>query len=85
MNLNSLITSSVDPNKVSFAVKGFLVLMAPAVMWYFGFTDMQFNELMDAIVGIVTWGTGLVGALMTLWGLYRKWREGRWSAPPNTD
>jgi hypothetical protein len=78
--LNWLITSSADPNKLSLAVKGFLLGIAPIAMLLFGLTQTDFGTLVDTVVNLVFWITSGIAAIQVLFGILRKVKLGRWSA-----
>ena len=75
-----LITSSADPKKVSLAVRGALLAIAPIVMYATGLTEADFNNLVEAIVTGAFALTTLVSVMQIAWGLLRKVNLGRWSA-----
>jgi hypothetical protein len=77
---NSLITSSIDPNKVSLTVKGFLVMVLPIVLAVTGISSEQANPIIDLIVQVVFLGSTLLSSVMMLYGLLRKLKAGQWSA-----
>lgn len=77
---NKFITSSIDPNKVSLTVKGFLVMILPLVLAFTGITSEQANPIIDLIVQIVFLGSTFVSSLMMLYGILRKINVGQWSA-----
>ena len=77
---NKFITSSIDPNKVSLTVKGFLVMILPLVLAFTGITSEQANPIIDLIVQVVFLGSTFVSSLMMLYGLIRKVSAGQWSA-----
>ena len=76
-----LLTSSADPTKVSLAVKGFLITMAPIVMVVLGITDADYSGVVEAVEKVVFYSTSLIGPLTALYGLVRKVQLGRWSHP----
>ena len=76
-----LFTSSKDPTKVSLAVKGFLITLAPIVMVVLGLTDAEYTGVVEAIEKVVFYSTSLIGPVTALWGLARKVQLGRWSHP----
>ena len=80
MDWKSLITSSADPTKISLAVKGFLLALAPVAMLLLGFTDGEFGQLVESISNIVFWILSVVASLQVVYGLFRKVKFGRWSA-----
>ena len=75
-----LITSSADPKKVSLAVRGALLAIAPIAMYATGLTEADFNNLVEAIVTGVFALTTLASMMQIVWGLLRKVNLGRWSA-----
>lgn len=78
--INWLITSSKDPKALSLTVKGALLAIAPLAMYAFGVTEADFNDIVGGIVNLVFALATAFSAFMTLWGLLRKVRLGRWSA-----
>ena len=75
-----LVTSSVNPTKVSTTVKGALTLILPLVMAISGLTDAELGPIVDVIVQIAFLGSSIISAAMMLSGLVRKVKLGRWSA-----
>ena len=72
--------SSVDPQKVSLAVKGFLAMLVPVVMVVTGIPEAELTGITELISQAVFYGVGFVGAVQLLYGLGRKVYMGRWSA-----
>ena len=62
-------------------VKAALLAIAPVAVWYFGMTDGDFNQIVDAVVLVVFYGGSTVSACMGAWGLLRKFVHWRWAAP----
>lgn len=77
---NKFITSSVDANKVSLAVKGFLFMLLPIAVTYFGIDGATGIAFIDALNQVLVVGSSLVSAVMILLGLARKLQVGRWTA-----
>jgi hypothetical protein len=77
---NALITSSIDPNKVSLTVKGFIVMILPIVLAVTGITSEQANPIIDLIVQVVFLGSTILSSIMMLYGLIRKIKVGQWNA-----
>lgn len=77
MNLiQKLVTSSEDPQKVSLFIKN---VLAFAVL--FGL-DKTIAESLQGMIGNIILGGGMIyTAILGFYGLYRKARLGRWSAP----
>lgn len=80
MNFQKLITSSSDPKALSLTVKGILTALLPIVIALSGIDEATANGILDTIVNIVFYGSSLLSALVTLYGLLRKVKLGRWSA-----
>lgn len=78
--INWLVTSSADPNKLSLTVRGALLAIAPIAIYFLGFSDADFNGLVDAIVEAITLLSALVAAIQVIFGLLRKINFRRWSA-----
>lgn len=75
-----LITSSADPHKISLAVKGILVGLAPVAMLLLGWTDGDITALTESIGNIVFWTLSIVSGIQVVLGLIRKVNLGRWSS-----
>lgn len=80
MNFDKLITSSVDPTKLSLTIRGFLVALIPLIIVFTGLSEADVNGLVDGIVNIVFLATSLYSAGAMVVGLLRKAKLGRWSA-----
>ena len=78
--MNKLFTSSADPKALSLTVKGILTAILPIVIVLLGIDEATANGILDTIVNIVFYGSTLLSALVTLYGLLRKVRLGKWSA-----
>lgn len=67
--------SSVDdPAKLSRTVKGILISILPLLIIVFKIDESVANAAVEAIVKIIEYGAFILSGLMTLYGLYRKWR-----------
>lgn len=77
---NKLITSSQNPKELSLTVRSILIAIVPVVIAFTGIQTETVNIVVDSIVDIVYFASSIVAALGTLYGLYRKYRNGRWSA-----
>lgn len=80
MNFNKLITSSADPKALSLTVKGILTAALPIFIALSGADEATANGIMDMVVNVVFYGSGLFSTVVTLWGLLRKLQLGKWSA-----
>lgn len=78
--LKKLFTSSTDPKKISLTVQGALVAIAPIAIAMTNLNADQYNAVVNGVVDIVFYGTALVSALTTVYGLVRKVKLGKWSA-----
>lgn len=89
---NWLVTSSADPERTSLALKGAMTLgsgyILNAVTAFCGLglvclgIDAQWLEIaINIMVQLALGGLYIVGAATTAYGLYRKTKLGRWSAP----
>lgn len=73
--INWLIASSEDPNKVSLFIKS---LVTFAVL--FG-VDATFADTAAGYLISIISATGMgIAAVMGIWGLFRKVKNGQWSA-----
>lgn len=79
--LAKVLTSSVDPNRMSLMVRGMLLSIAPMAMVVLGITEADFGGLVDGVVRFIFLVTSLVGAFQTVYGAIRKIKMGRWSHP----
>lgn len=88
---NWLITSSEDPQKTSLAVKGVLVLgadyllKAVAIACAVGYACLPIDSasaqpIIDAITTLIQAGLMAIGVGAFFYGLYRKIRNGQWTA-----
>lgn len=80
MNYPKWMTSSVNANRMSLAVRGALVGIAPIAMLLLGLTQDEVNSIVDAIVNVVFYGATLYSCVGIVVGLVRKLIAGRWSA-----
>ncbi len=76
-----LVTSSADPEKTALSIKGILVLLVPILSAFLGIDSTLSDTIVGSAVDLITNLLTLVGILMTLWGLIRKVRLGRWAHP----
>ena len=60
--------------------QGVLVALVPFIMVATNLPEAEINTIIGYIVDVVFYGTALVSAVMTIWGLIRKAVNGRWSA-----
>lgn len=81
MDLNWLIRSSADPHKYSMAIKGALVAIMPIALYLTGIAEADFNAFVDAVVMIIYAVSSIIAALQVIFGVARKVKLGRWSAP----
>lgn len=74
------LSSSADPQKLALSVRGFVVL-AIGIGSLLGVdtTGLDPDGFTGAIVAVVTTVTASVGAILTLWGLLRKIKLGKWN------
>lgn len=74
------LSSSADPQKLAMSVKGFVVL-AIGIGSLFGVdvSALDADGFTGAIVAVITTVTASVGAILTLWGLLRKIKLGKWN------
>lgn len=80
MNIKQLMMSSADPESVSLFVKS---LISFALL--FGLDSTVVNEAGGFVINLIV-GIGMVVSAGTgLWGLGRKVKLGRWSAPKYSD
>jgi len=75
-----LLTSSIDANKISRSVKGFLTLLLPFVIMFSGLQEGDLTPIVDGIVDVVFLASSLLGAAQLVFGLGRKLYLKRWSA-----
>jgi len=80
MNLDKLIKSSADPKALSLTVKGVLTALLPVFIAFSGADEATANGILDLIVDVTFYGSALVSTVVTLYGLLRKLKLGRWSA-----
>lgn len=80
MNIQKLITSSADAQKLSLTVKGLLTSLAPIAVVVLGLHSGEYGTLVDSISAVIFYGGSLISALITITGLLRKVSLGRWSA-----
>lgn len=76
--INYLLTSSEDPAKISLFIKSVAAL---AVL--FGLDSTVVSAAQNDIATIVTNGAMVISALVALYGLARKIKNGQWSASPS--
>jgi len=76
----NILKSSVDANKWSTTVKGFLMVLVPVIMMVTGISEAELSGVIDLISQVVFFGASLFGAAQMLYGLSRKIYMGRWSA-----
>lgn len=79
-NINKLLKSSADPEKLSTTVKGILLAIVPVIIMVTGLEQEEVNTLVNAIVQVVFLGASLISACQIIYGLARKIYLGRWSA-----
>ncbi len=86
-----LVTSSEDPLKVSltlraaFVVAGAWLLKASVTLcglglYCLGLTEDTINQVVNLLTNITYGIAVIVGSMAALYGLVRKWKNGRWSA-----
>lgn len=80
MNIDKLITSSGDPAKVSAMVKGTVVALLPAIIYFTGATEADINAIVDGFIQVLFLGTTLYSTVMFVFGGLRKIYHKRWSA-----
>lgn len=73
--IKALFISSADPEKISLFIKS---IAAFAVL--FGVDQTVVDQIGSSIADIITAGGMLLTALTALYGLFRKFKLGRWSA-----
>ena len=81
--MNKLFTSSADPKQLSLTVRGILLAVLPILIALSGVDEATATGIVDTIVDITFYGTTLFSLVVTLYGLLRKIRLGRWSAEPS--
>lgn len=90
--INWLITSSSDPRKTSLFVKGLILFggawvvraVDTACTWgvvCLGIDSAIVNNVAEAVEGVIFAGMLLVGSIVALVGIVRKFIVGRWSHP----
>lgn len=76
-----LVTSSTNPDQMSATVRGVLVLLVPFIAHFVGLDEASSNGLVDGIVAFINTSLALIGVGITLFGILRKVRLGRWAHP----
>lgn len=81
MNIwNAIVTSSADPKRTSLAIKGALVMVAPAAMFFLGIDQATADSAIGGIITIVENILVIISIVMMLWGVGRKAKLKRWHA-----
>jgi hypothetical protein len=73
-----LLESADDPTKWSRTLKGIMVMLAPILIGLLkvaisGFTEADFNSLLDSVAGILDNVALIIGFGVSIYGLWRKY------------
>lgn len=79
--LEKFFISSQDPQKVSLMFKSLAILMLPVAINVFGISEADFGLFVDGIVQLILVTSTLFGVLGSLYGAWRKVRDGRFIHP----